>query len=346
MSTQKKIFLFLGFITTGLIITLTACSVLGLPTSVNQSDSSVDWVLVTPDPNAQPTKTPFIPSARTPIPTVEPSPTPTQDPYVEFVPAQDQIIFLILGSDYRPMAGFRTDIIMLVGVNPKTNQVSVVSFPRDLCIYIPGTYSGYDLESCDRINTAMQHGFPTTANMFETNFGVRPDYYAMSNFQGFVALVDSLGGIEVNVGQYFSDVCHLPQAVNGYCSFSPGTTLMNGDTALWYVRSRYSTSDYDRERRSQEVIAAIFTRMVSLDMIAKIPAMFEIYKQYVETNIPLDVVLSLARVAASINLEEDVYREALAPPVVIDRMKSNGAQVSLPNQSLIAPIIQRAFFSD
>ena len=317
-----------------------------MPISINQPDQSVGWVLVTPDPNALPTKTPFIPSARTPIPTLEPSPTPTQDPYVEFVPAQDQIIFLILGSDYRPMAGFRTDIIMLVGVNPKTNQVSVVSFPRDLCIYIPGTYSGYDLESCDRINTAMQHGFPTTANTFETNFGVRPDYYAMSNFQGFVALVDSLGGIEVNVGRYFSDVCHLPQAVNGYCSFSPGTTLMNGDTALWYVRSRYSTSDYDRERRSQEVIAAIFSRMVNLDMITKIPAMFDIYKQYVETNIPLDVVLSLARVAASINLQEDVYREALAPPAVIDRVKSNGAQVSLPNQALIAPIIQRAFFSD
>jgi LCP family protein required for cell wall assembly len=320
--------------------------VLGLPISVNQSDSSVGWVLVTPDPNAQPTKTPFIPSARTPIPTVEPSPTPTQDPYVEFVPAQDQIIFLILGSDYRPMAGFRTDIIMLVGVNPKTNQVSILSFPRDLCIYIPGTYSGYDLESCDRINTAMQHGFPATANMFQTNFGVRPDYYAMANFDGFKALVDSLGGIEVNVGRYFSDTCHLPQAINGYCSFSPGPTLMNGETALWYVRSRYSTSDYDRERRSQEVIAAIFSRMVSLDMIAKIPAMFEIYKQYVETNIPLDVVLSLARVAASIDLQADVYREMLAPPLVLDRMKSSGAQVSLPNHDLISPIIQRAFFSD
>jgi LCP family protein required for cell wall assembly len=346
MSTPKKFFLLLGFITIGLITTLSACSVLGMPISVNQSDQSVGWVLVTPDPNALPTKTPFIPSARTPIPTLEPSPTPTQDPYVDLVPAQDQIIFLILGSDYRPMAGFRTDIIMLVGVNPKTNKVSVVSFPRDLCIYIPGTYSGYDLESCDRINTAMQHGFPTTANTFETNFGVRPQYYAMANFNGFTALVDSLGGVEVNVGRYFSDRCHLPQAVDGYCSFSPGPTLMNGETALWYVRARYSTSDYDRERRSQEVMAAIFSRMLKLDILTKIPAMYDVYKQYVETNIPLDVVLSMARVAISINLQEDVYREMLVPPMVIDRVKSNGAQVSLPNQALIAPIIQRAFFSD
>jgi len=150
----------------------------------------------------------------------------------------------------------------------------------------------------------------------------------------------------VNVGRNFSDKCHLPQAVDGYCFFSPGPTLMNGETALWYVRSRYSTSDYDRERRSQEVMAAIFSRMLKLDMIAKIPAMFEVYKQYVETNIPLDVVLSLARVAASINLQEDVYRETLEPPKVIDRQKSSGAQVSLPNHALIAPIIQRAFFSD
>ena len=323
-----------------------ACSTLGAPIALVNQDASLGWVLITPDPNAQPTATPFLPSARTPIPTLEPSPTPTQDPYVALPDAEDQIVFLILGSDYRPNSGFRTDTIMLVGVNPKTNKVSVVSFPRDLCIYIPGTYSGYDLESCDRINTSMQHGFETTANMFETNFGIRPDYYAMTNLQGFTALIDSLGGIDVYAEQSFVDQCKHSSRVGDHCYVNQGKNYMDGELALWYVRSRYTTSDYDRERRAQEVIAGIFNRMLTLNFLTKIPEMFELYNEYVETNIPLDVVLSLAKTAASVDINEDVYNETLSPPEVIDAVKSNGAMVSLPNHNLIAPIIQRAFYNE
>ena len=327
-----------------LALTLVACGSLGAPVSIVNQDSALGWVLVTPDPNAEPTATPFLPSARTPIPTLPPSPTPTQDPYVNLPVADEQLVFLILGSDYRPQSGFRTDIIMLVGVNPKTNKVSVVSFPRDLCVYIPGTYSGYDLESCDRINTAMQHGFQTTADMFEANFGIRPDYYAMTNFQGFVSMVDELGGIDVYASTGFVDECKHPTRVGDHCYVGQGKNFMDGELALWYVRSRYTTSDYDRERRAQEVLSAIFNRMMTLEFVTKIPAMFEIYDEYVETNIPLEVVLSLAKTAASINIEDDVYNETIAPPEVYDAVKSNGAMVSLPNHAMIAPIIQRAFY--
>jgi LCP family protein required for cell wall assembly len=326
-------------------LVFTSCSTMGAPmTIVNNQDAPLGWVLITPDPNARATPTPFLPSARTPIPTQPPTPTPTPDPYIDWPEAQDQIVFLILGSDYRPASGFRTDIILLVGVNPQNNQVSVISFPRDLCVYIPGTYSGYSLEACDRINTAMQHGFETTANMFETNFGIRPDYYAMTNFQGFVSLVNELGGIDVYAGRRFSDECTHSTRIGDYCYINQGKNYMDGDLALWYVRSRYSTSDYDRGRRAQEVLSALFDRMMTLNFLTKIPAMFEIYDEYVDTNIPLEVILSLAKTAASIDLDEDVYHETIAPPMVYDAVKSNGAMVSLPNHYLIAPVIQRAFY--
>lgn len=337
------------FLPAALIMTLIfiGCSSMGsAPLAMVNQDPPLGWVLITPDPNAKPTATPFLPSARTPIPTKEPTPMPTQDPYANWPEAEDQLVFLILGSDYRPASGFRTDIIMLVGVNPKTNQVSVVSFPRDLCVYIPGTYSGYNLEACDRINTAMQHGFETTANMFETNFGIRPDYYAMTNFQGFVALVNALGGLDVYPDRHFVDECTHPTRVGDHCYVTQGKNYMDGDLALWYVRSRKTTSDYDRERRTQEVFSAIFDRMMTLNFVTKIPEMFEIYSEYVETNIPLEVILSLAKTAASIDINEDVYRKAIVPPEVYDAVKSNGAMVSLPNHSMIAPIIQKAFYSD
>lgn len=335
-------------------LVLAACGINSAPMAfINQSVK--DWVLVTKDPYAQPTSTPFQPVEKTPMNTLEPTPAPTATPeavdavggYVNpgsFVTPEGQINFLVLGSDYRPGGGFRTDVIMLIGINTKTNQVSAVSFPRDLCVYIPGTYTGYDAESCARINTAMQYGFETTAATFEANFYVRPDYYAMTNFQGFVALVDSLNGIDVNASQTLSDTCSLPQASGGYCTVNPGVTHMDGATALWYVRSRYSTSDYDRERRAQEVVHALFDRLLSLDVLTKIPAMFEIYKEYVETNIPLEVVLDLAKVAAAVKIDS-IYRETLSPPEVIDTITSGGAMISLPNHYYIDPIIQKAFFA-
>ncbi len=337
------------FLPVSILLTLifVGCNTInGAPIAMVNQDALQGWVLITPDPNARPTATPFLPSARTPIPTQEPTPMPTQDPYANWPEAEDQLVFLILGSDYRPASGFRTDVIMLVGVNPITNKVSVVSFPRDLCVYIPGTYSGYSLEGCDRINTAMQHGFETAANMFEANFGIRPDYYAMTNLQGFVELVNALGGIDVYADRHFVDECTHPTRIGDHCYVQQGKNFMDGDLALWYVRSRKTTSDYDRERRTQEVFSAIFNRMMTLEFVTRIPDMFGLYTEYVETNIPLEVVLSLAKTAASIDLDQDVYNETIAPPEVYDAVKSNGAMVSLPNHSLIAPIIQKAFYSD
>ena len=160
---------------------------------------------------------------------------------------------------------------MLVSINTKNGTVSEISIPRDLYVIIPGW-------TTNRINTALPHGgFEMMADTFAYNFGVRPDYYIMTNFQGFVGLVDSLGGISVNVGKYLSDDCNLPQKSKGTCTVKPGIVKMNGQTALWYVRSRYSTSDYDRLRRAQEVLLALFTKMISLDALKKVP---ELYTQF------------------------------------------------------------------
>ncbi len=343
------------FLALFLTIVISGCAFSAAPLSMVNKPIQ-DWILITKDPDALPTPTPFQPIAKTPINTLAPTQDTIEDSEVqgevgeslpkEFETPEGQINILLLGSDYRPGGGFRTDVIMLVGINTITNKVSVLSFPRDLCVYIPGTYSGYDLESCDRINTAMQFGFQTTQNTFESNFGVKPDYYAMTNFQGFVTLIDNLGGVDVEVASNLTDECSLPQASGGYCTMYAGTNSMNGATALWYVRSRYSSSDYDRERRAQEMIQALFHRLLSLDTLNKIPSMFDVYSQYVEHNLPLDVVLALGKVAANIDLNEDVYRETLEPPEVIDTRKSNGAYVSLPNHTYIDPIIQRAFFSE
>ena len=102
-----------------------------------------------------------------------------------------------MGSDYRPSSGYRTDVMMLVSINPKQGNVSVVSFPRDLWVTIPGVGE-------ERLNTAQpKGGISLMADTLEYNFGVRPDRYILTNFQGFKNIVDILGGIEVQTSSAY-----------------------------------------------------------------------------------------------------------------------------------------------
>ncbi len=81
----------------------------------------------------------------------------------------------------------------------------------------------------------------------------------MVNYNGFKDVVDSIGGIDVEVSEELQDSCKLDPS--GWCIMEPGgLTHMNGGTALWYSRSRLTTSDFDRNRRAQEVVMAIFKK--------------------------------------------------------------------------------------
>ena len=117
--------------------------------------------------------------------------------------------FMLLGSDYRPQIGYRTDVILLVAVNTHKGSISLLSFPRDLWVYIPG----WEMQ---RINTAQPHGgFELLGDTLEENFGFRPDNYAMVDFEGFQQIIDTLGGIEVKAEKAMTDRCDLTSS--GWC---------------------------------------------------------------------------------------------------------------------------------
>jgi len=144
------------------------------PSSVNASTDA------TQNPAAVlPTATPFQPNhggeQTSHTEEVAPTPSPTEDILEK---PEGQINILLLGSDIRPDdGGFRTDVIMWVSLNPQDEYVSIISFPRDLFVTIPG-WGG------NRINTAFQYGgFDLLADTFETNFGIRPDYYVTPSRQ-------------------------------------------------------------------------------------------------------------------------------------------------------------------
>ena len=338
---MKKLFAFAVIF----VITALACNLPATKLGEQQSPQSISQLLVTPDPNATATLTPFLPSDSqvqtevdqpTEEPTITPSATPTVRPTLAL--SKDVVKILLLGSDWRPNSGFRTDVMMLVAINKKTGATSMVSFPRDLFVTLPGIKQ-------ERINTAMAYGgFDLTQEMFQYNFGFTPDYYLLTNFQGFVSIIDSLGGITVYAGSQLSDTCSLPIAdEDGYCTMGPGRLDMDGATALWYVRSRYSTSDFDRTRRAQEVMKATFFKLMNLNAVARAPELYNSLHNNVETNLPLDVAISLARFAPDLlSNTEKIKQYAIGPREVWAWQTPEGAQVLLPNPDLIEPLLFEA----
>jgi len=313
------------------------------PTIDNQIDQNILLTLPTS------TRTPFQPLPPTPTATITLTPTNTLTPTqtaIFFTPTptlwnqnlvtpSNQVQILVLGSDRRAGVGFRTDTIILVTINPKHNIVTAVSFPRDLYVNIPG-------HGMNRINVAMAlGGFNLLANTFFENFQVRPDYYILTDLSGFVGIINSLGRIHVNVAQRLSDKCDLPEAVNGYCVINPGMINMNGETALWYIRSRYTTSDFDRLRRSQEVMESIFNRMLSLDVVVKAPELYNQFRNSVETNMPMDTILAFVLLAPHIEIRKYMIGSSETTPF---RVPESGAQVLIPNEIAIQNKLIKAIY--
>lgn len=321
-------------------------------TDVPPTPRAVAQLIVHSDPNSTATPTPFQPvgPTSTPLPTATPLPTNTPEPPpppaepTAFVVRQSQaegtVNILLMGSDFRPSSGFRTDVMILVSIHPDEGTVSAVSFPRDLYVTIPGWME-------QRLNTAFPHGgFSMMADTLQYNFGVRPDYYILTNFQGFTGIIDNLGGITVNIEKDLTDKCDLPQQVNTYCTVYPGPMQMDGATALWYVRSRYSSSDFDRTRRAQEVVLGIFKKLMSLDAVSRMPELFETYRQNVETNLTIDAIAPLLPVATLTFSDPDrIRRYAIGPGQVYPYVTAGGAQVLLPNYGAITQIIKEAVYS-
>ena len=252
-----------------------------------------------------------------------------------------QINILLLGSDYRVNQGSRTDIILLVSLFTKEKKINLISFPRDLYIEIPGFGK-------ERINTSQSlGGFPLTQATFKYNFGIHLDHFIQTDFNGFQAIIDTLGGIDINAAVNLTDRCDLPYSHGSYCSVGPGPHHLDGALALWYVRSRYSTSDFDRGRRAQEVIEGIFNKLISWNALTKAPELFNLFKNSVETDLTISDVLPLIPLASSIASDTSLVRRYFIGP---DQAKpyispSTGAYLLIPDYDAIWQIIINAIYT-
>lgn len=273
-------------------------------------------------------------------PAIKPTPTETGIISLGLERPEGQINILLLGSDWRPGQGYRTDMIMLLSLVPDEGIATLTSFPRDLYVDIPGI--GYE-----RINAAQAYGgFALTQETFKYNFDAPVDYYMMTNFSGFESIIDTLGGITVNAAYELYDRCDLPQAVNKMCYVPAGQTTMDGATALWYVRSRYSTDDFDRTRRAQEVILAIIRKTMSLNALNRSAELYNLFQYSVETDISLDVVIKLLPFISEIIQDPSILQQYAITESDITHyvVPVTGSMVLIPDNEAVADIIHKAIY--
>jgi LCP family protein required for cell wall assembly len=247
----------------------------------------------------------------------------------------------LLGSDVRPTGGgFNTDTIIILSLNPTKGTVTLISFPRDLYVYIPA----YGMQ---RINVAFPIGaslgypggnFGLFKDTLMYNFGLRVDHWVLMDFSGFQALVNSLGGIDVQVGQTLTD----HRAGYGQYTVHAGLVHMDGATALWYVRARYTTSDFDRDRRQQEVLVAVAQKALSLNALSNLPGFFSQLSQYVSGDLTFQDLLPFAGMATNANPSNIRRYRIVSPTQCYGWITPGHADVQLPRPDAIRTLLQQA----
>jgi LCP family protein required for cell wall assembly len=327
------------------------------PLAMSYNSASAPLGLLTETPSPVPTQSndatatadigQLFPTAAAPPPAEVPAISPTALPQLT---DSETINFLLIGSDKRPGSSYRTDTLVIAVVWPKDGQVSLISIPRDLWVYIPTV-------GMQRVNTAYQSGEISgyvgggpglLKDTIAYNLGIRIDYTAMVEFDGFRRIVDTLGGIEVPISCPYTDwklidPTYDPENENNWWLFTigPGEVHMDGDLALWYARSRSKSSDFDRGRRQQEVLRAIFQKALQTGTFSKIPQLYNDFSSTVITDLTLPTMLSMAPYATNFT-NADIRGYYIRPPYVSSWTTPGGAAVLLPNQDALNGMLVEA----
>jgi LCP family protein required for cell wall assembly len=270
-------------------------------------------------------------------------------------PAAGQpITVLLLGIDRRPgeTGPARSDAITVLRIDPARQFVAMLSLPRDLIVDIPGYGHA-------RINAASVYGelYPELGGGVELArktvsnlLGIPIDYVVHVDFNGFIGAIDALGGIEVDVEKELYDSAY-PTMDYGYTvvHFLAGPMHMDGATALIYSRVRHMDTIWDRARRQQQVLMAVFQRVRAqnpIERVQSVAALTTALRDYVQTDMPVDRMVGLAWALRDIapesiaryNLDGSMIAENVDPADPYAEYALPGVIESLTQQLLGGPI--------
>ena len=253
---------------------------------------------------------------------------------------------LLLGSDddskFVP-GRLNTQSMILLRVDPSTKQATMLSIPRDLWVQIPN-------EGWGKISWGYQNGGASGAvAAVESNFKVHVDDYVWIGLNGLVKLIDTLGGVNLQVtnpvlDDYYPADLNSAEDPYGYYRVAvlPGATYMDGVQALQYVRSRHGDvrGDFARSERQQQLLLALKAGASHVN-VTDLPQLANAFNGELKTSIGLDRLRALMSIANDFN-GPNVHRVLLVPPYTSEGF-AGGQSVVFPDWGRILPLVNQSF---
>ena len=234
----------------------------------------------------------------------------------------------------------RSDVNMVVTVNPKTHQVLLTSIPRDYYVSVYGSEN--DLK--DKLTHTGLKGVETTVKTIENLLETDINYYVRLNFTSLIKIVDAIGGITVDNPFLFTADYEEDEHI--YYVFKKGEIDLNGKQALAYVRERYNLREGDvaRARHQQQVIKGIVNKVTSPTILIKYPEIIGSIEGNFTTNMSLDSIKSFMEwqldnmpsweIKTNVLAGVDDYQKTLSMPDLY-------SYVMMPSSSSISEAIQK-----
>ena len=220
---------------------------------------------------------------------------------------------VVMGVDERDEDAGRSDTLFVVMLDPKSNNISLLSIPRDTMVKIPD-------RGWDKINHAFAFGgHKLTQQTVEEFLGIQINNYVVVDFKGFKGLVDAIGGIDINVEK---DMYYEDPYDNLVIDLQQGRQHLDGAKAIQYVRYRDEEGDIGRIKRQQHFMAAIYEKITSTEILTKVPGLVKELVTMIKTDIPVTDMIKLAKAMNKTMNDEKGLNMAMVPgePVYIDEI--------------------------
>jgi LCP family protein required for cell wall assembly len=257
------------------------------------------------------------------------------------------LYIMVLGVDRRADGGDQNaDVIIIAHLDLIHKKLAAVSIPRDLLVDIPEI-------GPDKINGSYNYGVKErpddpaagvakVRDTIEHVFGVPIDDYALFDFDGFRAVVDAAGGVDVDVPAPIHDE-EYPTEDYGtkVVDFAQGEQHMNGERALEYVRTRHGDSDDGRRDRQRQVLLALFAKGKGLKSATRADNVILALGDSVQTSFPLEQQLTLARLAYAMD-EGAITITSLGQPLLQEGQTPDGRWAYVGDMDAIVAFVQNA----
>lgn len=231
-------------------------------------------------------------------------------------PLDETTNILVMGSDRRVGApNWLTDVMMIVALDYENGKAGVISIPRDIYIDNIAGHQPNKLNVVDYLGEKDEEdggGPALLSSIILEKMGIRIDHYVRFDFRGFIALVDALGGVDVEIDCPYYDYFQIEDVI---LNVKPGLERLSGDEALVYVRSRKLGGDLDRARRQQRFIWAVRNQVLNENILPKLPALYNAVSDNVQTDIGIVGTLKIARFVLGLD-KEDITGYVIGYPQV------------------------------